>query len=54
MKISLDIYLKVFFELVLNKKLELNTGPFAKFVGEVIEIQKNKIKLLVKKLYSFY
>ena len=37
-----------FFELVLNKKLELNTGPFAKFVGEVIEIQKNKIKLLVK------
>ena len=37
-----------FFELVLNKKLEFNTGPFAKFVGEVIEIQKNKIKLIVK------
>ena len=37
-----------FFELVLNKKLEFNTGPFAKFVGEVIEIQKNKIKVLVK------
>lgn len=37
-----------FFEVVLNKKLEFNAGPFAKFIGEVIEIQKNKIKILVK------
>ena len=31
----------------MNKKLEFNSGPFANFIGEVIEIQK-KIKLLVK------
>ncbi len=37
-----------FFEIVLNKKLEFNSGPFANFIGEVIEIQRNKIKLLVK------
>lgn len=37
-----------FFNLVKNKKIEFNSGPFLRFVGELVEIQKNKIKVLVK------
>ena len=36
-----------FFELVNNKNIEFSTGPFSKFVGALIEVQKNKIKVLV-------
>ena len=37
-----------FFDLVSNKKIEFNSGPFSKFVGELIRVQKNKITVLVK------
>ena len=37
-----------FFDLVINKKIQFKTGPFSKFVGALIEVQKNKLKVLVK------
>jgi len=37
-----------FFDLILNKQVKFNSGPFSKFIGKLIEIQKNKIKVLVK------
>ena len=37
-----------FFDLILNKHVKFNSGPFSKFIGKLIEIQKNKIKVLVK------
>tara|TARA_B100000965_G_C19545734_1_gene737726 strand:- start:656 stop:1147 length:492 start_codon:yes stop_codon:yes gene_type:complete len=37
-----------FFTLVENKKIEFSSGPFLRFVGELIDIQKKKIKVLVK------
>ena len=37
-----------FFDLILNKNIEFNSGPFTRFVGQLVEIQKNKIKVLVR------
>ena len=37
-----------FFELVSNKKIEFNSGPFSKFVGKLVKVQKNKITVLVE------
>ena len=37
-----------FFDLIANKKIEFNSGPFSRFVGELVEVHKNKIKVLVK------
>ena len=36
-----------FFNLEINKKYNFNSGPFVKFVAEILEKQKNKIKVLV-------
>ena len=37
-----------FFDLIANRKIEFNSGPFSRFVGELVEVHKNKIKVLVK------
>ena len=37
-----------FFDLVSNKKIEFNSGPFSKFVGKLVKVQKNKITVLVE------
>ena len=36
-----------FFNLILGKKLQFNSGPFINFVSEIIRIHKKKIKVLV-------
>jgi len=37
-----------FFDLFSKKKIEFSSGPFSKFVGKLINIEKNKITVLVK------
>ncbi len=37
-----------FFNLIVNKKFNFNSGPFVKFICEILELQKNKIKVLVR------
>ena len=36
-----------FFSLSEGKNIKFNKGPFINFVSEVIEVQRNKLKLLV-------
>ena len=36
-----------FFELIINKKYKFSTGPFVEFIGEILELQKNRITTLV-------
>lgn len=40
-----------FFDLVLKKKIEFSSGPFSKFIGKLINIEKNKITVLVKNYF---
>lgn len=37
-----------FFNLYINKEIKFKSGPFSKFVGALVEIQKNNIKVLIK------
>ena len=36
-----------FFNLIINEKFNFNSGPFVKFIGEILELQKNRIRVLV-------
>lgn len=36
-----------FFKLIINKKFKFNSGPFVKFIGKILELQKNRITALV-------
>ena len=36
-----------FFNLILNKKIKFYSGPLTSFICELIEVEKNKIKVLV-------
>ncbi len=44
---SLGYLSQNFFNLEINKKYNFNSGPFVKFVAEILEQQKNRIKVLV-------
>ena len=36
-----------FFDLIINKKIKFHSGPLTSFICELIEVEKNKIKVLV-------